>query len=226
MIDWRPIFLTLKLAAVVCTFLFLIGMPIASWLSFTRWRWKFMVESVVALPLVLPPTVLGFYILVALGSQSPVGRWYGELSGHGLPFTFTGLAIASVIYSLPFMVQPMAAAFGQVDRSLINASATLGASRWRTFFRIVLPLSVSGIVTGVVLSFAHTLGEFGVVLMVGGNIPGATETISIAIYDNVQALNYSEANHMALILMGFSFVTLSLTYALNRRAWDLWPLHR
>jgi molybdate transport system permease protein len=226
MIDWRPIFLTLKLATVVCTFLFLIGMPIASWLSFTRWRWKFMVESVVALPLVLPPTVLGFYLLVALGSQSPVGRWYRELSGHGLPFTFTGLAIASVIYSLPFMVQPMAAAFGQVDRSLINASTTLGASRWRTFFRIVLPLSVSGIVTGVVLSFAHTLGEFGVVLMVGGNIPGATETISIAIYDNVQALNYSEANHMALILMGFSFVTLSLTYALNRRAWDLWPLHR
>ena len=226
MIDWRPIFLTLRLAATVCTILFLIGMPIASWLTFTRWRWKFMVESVVALPLVLPPTVLGFYILVALGSQSPVGRWYRALSGHGLPFTFTGLAIASVIYSFPFMVQPMAAAFGQVDRSLINASATLGASRWRTFFRIVLPLSVSGIVTGVVLSFAHTLGEFGVVLMVGGNIPGATETISIAIYDNVQALNYSEANHMALILMGFSFVALSLTYALNRRAWDAWSLHR
>ena len=226
MIDWRPIFLTLRLAATVCTILFLIGMPIASWLTFTRWRWKLMVEAVVALPLVLPPTVLGFYILVALGSQSPVGRWYRALSGHGLPFTFTGLAIASVIYSSPFMVQPMAAAFGQVDRSLINASATLGASRWRTFFRIVLPLSVSGIVTGVVLSFAHTLGEFGVVLMVGGNIPGATETISIAIYDNVQALNYSEANHMALILMGFSFVALSLTYALNRRAWDVWSLHR
>jgi molybdate transport system permease protein len=226
MIDWHPIFLTLKLATVVCTILFLVGMPIASWLSFTRWRWKFMVESVVALPLVLPPTVIGFYILVALGSQSPVGRWYRELSGHGLPFTFAGLAIASVIYSLPFMVQPMAAAFGQVDQSLINASATLGASRWRTFFRIVLPLSVSGIVTGIVLSFAHTLGEFGVVLMVGGNIPGATETISIAIYDNVQALNYTEANHMALILMGFSFVALSLTYALNRRAWDVWQLHR
>ena len=226
MIDWRPILLSLKLATVVCTALFLIGMPIASWLTFTRWRWKFMVESVVALPIVLPPTVLGFYILVALGSQSPVGRWYRELSGHGLPFTFAGLAIASVIYSLPFMVQPMTAAFGQVDRSLINASATLGASRLRTFFRIVLPLSVSGIVTGVVLSFAHTLGEFGVVLMVGGNIPGATETISIAIYDNVQALNYSAANHMALVLMAFSFVALSLTYAINRRAWYVWPLHR
>ena len=226
MIEWSPIFLTLKLATVVCSVLFLIGMPIASWLSFTRWRGKFMVESIVALPLVLPPTVLGFYILVALGSQSPIGRWYRSLSGHGLPFTFAGLAIASVLYSLPFMVQPMAAAFGQVDRSLINASATLGASRLRTFFRIVLPLSVSGIVTGVVLSFAHTLGEFGVVLMVGGNIPGATETISIAIYDNVQALNYSAANHMALVLMSFSFVALSLTYALNRRAWSVWPLHR
>jgi len=226
MIDWRPIFLTLRLAAVVCGVLFVIGMPIASWLSFTKWRWKFLVESVVALPLVLPPTVLGFYILVALGSQSPIGRWYRALVGHGLPFTFAGLAIASIVYSLPFMVQPMAAAFAQVDRSLINASSVLGASRQRTFFRIVLPLSVNGIITGIVLSFAHTLGEFGVVLMVGGNIPGATETISIAIYDNVQALNYTAANHMALVLMAFSFVALSLTYALNRRAWNVWPLHR
>src|SRR5262249_54762361 len=127
---------------------------------------------------------------------------------------------------LPFMVQPMTAAFGQVDRNLINASSILGASRWRTFFRIVLPLSVSGVVTGVVLSFAHTLGEFGVVLMVGGNIPGVTETISIAISDNVQALNYTTANHMALILMAFSFITLSLTYALNRGALSVSPLHR
>jgi molybdate transport system permease protein len=226
MIEWRPIFLTLRLAIVVCSVLLVIGIPIASWLSFTKWRWKFIAESVVALPIVLPPTVLGFYILVALGSQSPVGRWYRSLTGRGLPFTFAGLAIASVIYSLPFMVQPITAAFGQVDRSLINASSILGASRLRTFFRIVLPLSVSGVVTGIVLSFAHTLGEFGVVLMVGGNIPGITETISIAIYDNVQALNYSAANHMALVLMAFSFVALSLTYALNRGALSVWPLHR
>ncbi len=226
MIEWRPIFLTLRLAVVVCSVLFIIGMPIASWLSFTKWRWKFLVESVVALPLVLPPTVLGFYILVALGSNSPIGRWYRGLSGHGLPFTFEGLAIASVIYSLPFMVQPMAAAFSQVDRNLISASSILGASRWRTFFRIVLPLSLGGVITGLVLTFAHTLGEFGVVLMVGGNIPGVTETISIAIYDNVQSLNYAAANHMAILLMAFSFITLSLTYALNRRVWAVWPLHR
>ena len=226
MIEWHAIILTFRLAFVVCAVLLVIGTPIATWLAFTRWRWKFLVESIVALPLVLPPTVLGFYVLVALGSNSPIGRWYRNLSGHGLPFTFEGLAIASVIYSLPFVVQPMVAAFSQVDRNLINASAILGASRLRTFFRVVMPLSVGGIITGVVLCFAHTLGEFGVVLMVGGNIPGVTETVSIAIYDNVQALNYAAANRMALLLMIFSFVTLSITYAINRRVWAIWPMHR
>ena len=175
------------------------------------------------MPLVLPPTVLGFYLLVAMGSQSPIGAWYRDMTGHMLPFTFAGLAAASVIYSLPFAVQPMAAAFAQVDRDLINASSLLGASRLRTFLRIVLPLSMGGIVTGVVLAFAHTLGEFGVVLMVGGNIPGVTQTVSIAIYDDVQALDYASANHMALILVAFSFVTLSITYAINRRVWAIWP---
>jgi len=223
--DWRPIFLTLRLALVVCVILLVIGLPIASWLSFTRWRWKFCVESIVALPLVLPPTVLGFYVLVAMGSQSPFGRWYQSFTGHGLPFAFGGLVIASVIYSLPFAVQPMIAAFYQVDRSLINASSILGASRLRTFLRIVLPLSTGGVVTGIVLAFAHTLGEFGVVLMVGGNIPGVTQTVSIAIYDNVQELNYAAANRMALLLIAFSFVTLSITYALNRRAWAV-PLYQ
>lgn len=224
--DWGAIVLTVRLAIVVCAILLVLGMPIASWLSFSRWRWKFFVESIVALPLVLPPTVLGFYVLIAMGSNSPFGRWYQSLTGHGLPFTFEGLAIASVIYSLPFAVQPMTAAFSQVDRNLINASSILGASRIRTFFRIVLPLSVGGVVTGIVLSFAHTLGEFGVVLMVGGNIPGVTRTVSIAIYDHVQALDYAGANRMALVLMAFSFVTLSITYALNRRVWAVWPLHR
>lgn len=224
--DWGAIFLTVRLAMVVCAILLVLGMPIASWLSFSRWRWKFFVESIVALPLVLPPTVLGFYVLVAMGSNSPIGRWYQSWSGHGLPFTFEGLVIASVIYSLPFAVQPMAAGFSQVDRNLINASSILGASRIRTFFRIVLPLSFGGVVTGIVLSFAHTLGEFGVVLMVGGNIPGVTRTVSIAIYDHVQALDYAGANRMALVLMAFSFVTLSITYALNRRVWAVWPLHR
>jgi molybdate transport system permease protein len=226
MIEWRALLLTLKLALVVCSILFVIGMPIAAWLSFTNWRWKFLVESVVALPLVLPPTVLGFYILVAVGSNSPLGRWYRHLTGHGLAFTFEGLAIGSVIYSLPFTVQPMIAAFSQVDRNLINASSILGASRLRTFFRIVLPLSVAGVITGVVLTFAHTLGEFGVVLMVGGNIPGVTETISIAIYDKVQALDYASANRMAFLLMVFSFVTLSITYAINRRVWAVSPMNR
>jgi len=226
MIEWRALFLTLKLALVVCSILFVIGMPIAAWLSFTNWRWKFLIESVVALPLVLPPTVLGFYILVALGSNSPIGRWYRHLTGHGLAFTFEGLAIGSVIYSLPFTVQPMIAAFSQVDRNLINASSILGASRLRTFFRIVLPLSLAGVITGVVLTFAHTLGEFGVVLMVGGNIPGVTETISIAIYDKVQALDYASANRMAFLLMAFSFVTLSITYAINRRVWAVSPMNR
>lgn len=226
MIDWTALFLTLKLALVVCAILLVIGMPIAAWLSFTHWRWKFLIESVVALPLVLPPTVLGFYVLVALGSNSPIGRWYHHLTGHGLAFTFQGLAIASLIYSLPFAVQPMVAAFSLVDRNLINASSILGASRLRTFFRIVLPLSVTGVVTGIALSFAHTLGEFGVVLMVGGNIPGVTQTISIAIYDKVQALDYASANRMALLLMAVSFLALSITYAVNRRVWAVWPMHR
>ena len=163
--------------------------------------------------------MLGFYVLVATGQQSPLGRLYRSWSGHLLPFTFQGLALASVIYSLPFAVQPMVAAFSLVDRNLLNASALLGASPMRTFFRIVMPLSITGIVTGMVLSFAHTLGEFGVVLMVGGNIPGVTETISIAIYDDVQALDYASANHAALVLLIFSFVVLSITYSLNRRIW-------
>jgi molybdate transport system permease protein len=222
--EWTAIWLTFRLALVVCVVLLAIGMPVAAWLAFTRWRWKFLFEAVVALPLVLPPTVLGFYILVAMGSNSPVGRLYQRLFGHGLPFTFLSLAIASVIYSLPFAVQPMAAAFSQIDRDLLRASAILGASHLRTFWQIVVPLSKGGIITGAVLSFAHTLGEFGVVLMVGGNIPGVTRTVSIAIYDHVQALDYSGANAMALVLMAFSFVTLSLTYALNRRIWAVWPL--
>jgi len=201
-------------------------MPIAYWVTFSRWRWKFLIESVVALPLVLPPTVLGFYILVATGSRSPVGRAWEKWFGHGLAFTFEGLVVASVLYSLPFAVQPMAAAFSQVDRQLLEASSTLGSSKLRTFLRIVLPLSVNGVITGAVLSFAHTLGEFGVVLMVGGNIPGVTRTVSIAIYDDVQSFNYAGANATALLLLLFSFAVLSLVYGLNRKVWAVWPLQR
>lgn len=221
--NWEAIALTAKLATVVSVLLMLIGTPIAHWIAFSRWRWKFLVEAVVALPLVLPPTVLGFYVLVALGPRSPIGRWYESVTGHGLAFTFEGLVIASLLYSLPFAVQPMASAFASVDAKLLAASATLGASRWRTFRRVVVPLSVGGIVTGFVLSFAHTLGEFGVVLMVGGNLPGVTRTVSIDIYDEVQALNYASANQTALLLLIVSFVVLSLVYALNRRMWSVWP---
>jgi molybdate transport system permease protein len=178
---------------------------------------------------VLPPTVLGFYVLVALGSQSPLGRWWQSLTGHTLAFTFTGLVVGSILYSLPFAVQPYAASFSSVDRKLLAASATLGASPFRTFFRIVLPLSVPGLVTGVVLAFAHTLGEFGVVLMVGGNIPGVTRTISISIYDQVQASNYAAANGMALLLLLFCFIVLAAVYGLNRKEpnqklWKMGPV--
>jgi molybdate transport system permease protein len=223
--DWQPIVLTIRIALTVCAILLVIGMPVAYWLAFTRRRWRFMAEALTAMPIVLPPTVLGFYILVAIGPRSPAGRLYQEWFGRGLPFTFEGLVLASVIYSFPFMVQPMAAAFGTVDRSLINASSILGASQLKTFFRVILPLSMGGVVTGIVLSFAHTMGEFGVVLMVGGNIPGATQTIAIAIYDDVQALDYKSANETALLLLAFSFITLSITYALNRKIWAAWPLH-
>ncbi len=221
--NWIAIVLTLKLAALTALILLVIGLPIAHWLSFSRWRWKFMVESVVALPLVLPPTVLGFYILVAIGPQSPVGRLYADLVGHPLPFTFEGLLFASVLYSLPFAVQPFAAAFDQVDRRLVEASWTLGVSRVGTFIKLILPMSVAGLVTGFVLSFAHTLGEFGVVLMVGGNIEGVTRTVSIDIYDEVQALNYAGAATTAAFLLAVSYLVLLTVYAMNRRVWAVWP---
>ena len=218
--DWPAIALSLRLAIVVCAILLLIGLPIAYWLTFSRWRWKFLVESVVALPLVLPPTVLGFYVLVAIGSRSPVGRLWTAWTGHGLAFTFEALVIASILYSLPFAVQPIASAFSQVDNSLLEASSVLGASRVRTCIRIILPLSINGVITGAVLAFAHTIGEFGVVLMVGGNLSGVTRTISIAIYDDVQSLNYAAAHQAALLLLGFSFVMLAIVYGLTRKPWS------
>ncbi|MGA8212061.1 MAG: molybdate ABC transporter permease subunit [Candidatus Sulfotelmatobacter sp.] len=216
-IDWQTFRLTIELAVVVSVILFVIGLPLASWIAFSRWRWKFLVEALVALPIVLPPTVLGLYVLVALGSRSPLGRWWQSLTGHTLAFTFTGLVIGSILYSLPFAVQPFAASFSSVDRKLLAASATLGASPLRTFFRVVVPLSVQGLVTGVALAFAHTMGEFGVVLMIGGNIPGVTRTVSIDIYDQVQASNYAGANTMALLLLVFCFAVLTVVYGLNRR---------
>jgi len=221
--DWQAFWLTIRLATLVAGVLAVLGLPIAYWIAFSPWRWKFLAEAVVALPIVLPPTVLGFYVLVALGSRSPLGQWWKALTGHTLAFTFAGLVIGSVIYSLPFAVQPFAASFALVDPRLIAASSTLGASKLQTFFRVILPLSLPGLVTGVALSFAHTMGEFGVVLMVGGNIPGVTRTVSIDIYDQVQALNYGAANQTALVLLGISLVVLSFVYAVNRKFGAVWP---
>ena len=233
-IDWQAFRLTIELALVVSAVLVVIGLPLAYWIAFSRRRWKFLAEALVALPIVLPPTVLGFYVLVALGSRSPLGRWWQSWTGHTLAFTFTGLVIGSILYSLPFAVQPFAASFSSVDRKLLAASATLGASPLRTFFRVVVPLSVPGLVAGVALAFAHTMGEFGVVLMVGGNIPGVTRTVSIGIYDQVQASDYASANAMALLLLVFCFAVLTLVYGLhrstrhqatvNREVWAMGPV--
>ncbi len=217
--DWQAFWLTTRLATLVAAVLALVGLPVAYWITYSRWRWKFIAEAVFALPIVLPPTVLGFYVLVALGPHSPLGRGWETLTGHTLAFTFEGLVIGSILYSFPFAVQPFAASFSAVDSRLVAASQTLGASKLRTFFRVILPLSIPGLVTGVALSFAHTMGEFGVVLMVGGNIPGVTRTVSIDIYDKVQAFNYAGANATALVLLLISFAVLSIVYALNRRVW-------
>jgi molybdate transport system permease protein len=197
---------------------------LAYWVAFSRWKLKFLVEAIVALPLVLPPTVLGFYILLTIGPRSPLGHLYQGVTGKLLPFSFEGLLVASVLYSLPFTVQPLAAAFGSVERRLIEVSQSLGASSWTTFRRVILPLSIPGVVTGMVLSFAHTLGEFGVVLMVGGNLAGKTRTVSISIYDDVQALNYDAALQTSLLLLGISFTVLVVTYALQKTVWAAWPM--
>lgn len=222
--NWTAILLTLKLAALTSVILLVVSLPMAYWLTSSRRRWKFLVEAVVALPLVLPPTVLGFYVLIAIGPKSPIGQWYEAVVGHPLLFTFEGLLLASVLYSLPFAVQPFAAAFSAVDGPLIEASWTLGVSRLMTFFRVTIPLSMAGLVTGVVLSFAHTMGEFGVILMVGGNIEGVTRTVSIDLYDEVQAMNYAAAGQTALFLLVVSFLMLAVVYAVNRRFWSLWPM--
>jgi molybdate transport system permease protein len=218
----QAIVLSLRLACTVSAMLLLISLPLAYWLAFTNWRGKFLLESVVALPLVLPPTVLGFYALIALGPRGALGKFWQSLFGHPLAFTFTGLVLASMLYSLPFAVQPLVASFESLDRRLLDASSMLGASRTRSFFRIILPLAWPGVITAVVLSFAHTLGEFGVVLMVGGNLAGITRTVSIDIYDRVQALDYRGAHQTALFLLLISFVVLSVVYGVNRRIWSPW----
>ena len=214
--DWGAIWLTARLSACASIALLVLGLPIAWWLANTRWRGRIFVEAFVALPLVLPPTVLGYYVLVALGPHTWLGQAYQKFTGHTLPFSFEGLLIASILYSLPFAVQPFTAGFRSIDPHLVQASLNIGASPWRTFWKVMVPLAWPGIISGMVLSFAHTLGEFGVVLMVGGNIPNVTRTVSISIYDHVQSLNYAAATRTSLFLLIVSFVVLSDTYALQR----------
>ncbi len=221
--DWEALRLSGRLALTTMLILLVVGTPIAYWLAFSPRRWKVLVESVVALPLVLPPTVLGFYMLLAMGPHSPFGRVYQAVAGSRLPFSFQGLVVASACYSLPFAVQPMVVGFSGVDRRIIEAAWVLGGRKLRTFFRVIAPLSLPAIGTAAILAFAHTLGEFGVVLMVGGNIPGRTRTVSISIYDQVQSLDYAAAGRTALLLLGVSFVVLVGTYALGRQVRVGWP---
>ncbi|MCS7033033.1 MAG: molybdate ABC transporter permease subunit [Phycisphaerae bacterium] len=215
--DWTATWLTFRLACCTTMILLVIGLPLAYWLATTRFRARFVVEAAVSLPIVLPPTVVGFYILYATGPASPFGQVYERAIGGTFPFSFAGILLASVLFNLPFAVRPFASAFAAVDRRLLEASWCLGESRWMTFWRVVLPVAWPGVLTGLVLTFAHTVGEFGVVLMVGGNIPGVTRTLSIAIYDDVQAMNYAAAHFTSAVLLLFSFAVLCLTFALQRR---------
>jgi molybdate transport system permease protein len=220
--DWQAIGVSVRLALATTAILLVVAVPLAGWLAFTRRRWPVLVEAVVALPLVLPPTVLGYYVLVALGTQSPFGRWWQETTGSTLAFTFTGLLIASVLYSLPFAVQPLLAAFQGVPSRMLEASDVLGRGPAGTLVKVVLPLSRAGLATAAVLTFAHTIGEFGVVLMVGGNIPGETRTVSISVYDSVQAFDYGSAGRTSAVLLVFSLVVLTSTYALQRHGTRTW----
>lgn len=213
----EPVLLSLRLSVVTVLILLTIGLPLAWWLATTQTRWKTTLEAVTALPLVLPPSVLGFYLLILMSSRGALGSVWERFVGHPLAFSFSGLVVASCLYSLPFVVQPLQSAFESVDRRAVEAAWTLGASPGYTFLTVVLPQIRRGLVTAVVLGFAHTLGEFGVVLMVGGNIPGETQVISVAIYEQVELLNYETAGVLSTGLLLFSFIVLVAVYAINRR---------
>lgn len=216
-IDWQPFLLTLQLALATTFILLIIGVPLAAFLAFTRFRYKAIPEAIIGLPLVLPPSVMGFYLLVLLSPASALGQWLFAWFNIRLLFTFSGLVVGSVIYSLPFMVQPVQAGLQSLPVSLRHASYTLGKSRWQTFIQVLLPNIKPSLLTGIVLSFAHTVGEFGLVLMIGGNLPGKTQTASIAIYDEVESLNYQTAHVYAAMLLLFSFVILLLVYSTRKR---------
>ena len=215
-LDFSAIIVTIKLAIVSTSILILIGTPIAWWLSQTKFKFKAVFEAIIALPLILPPTVLGFYLLITLGSNGPIGKLLESFGGSSIAFTFTGLVVGSVIYSMPFVVQPLQNSFSSVGIKPLEVAATLGASKIDRFFSVAVPLSRSGFITAAVLGFAHTVGEFGVVLMIGGNIPGETGVVSIAIYDHVEAMEYGQAHWLAGGLLAISFLMLLFVYIINR----------
>jgi len=217
MIDWVPLWLSLRLALVTMTILLLLGIPLAWWLAYSRPRWKVMVETIISLPMVLPPSVLGFYLLLAFSPANGLGKLLDHWLDIRLVFTFHGLVVASVIYSLPFMINPLLAGFRSLPPDLHEASRTLGKSDWTTLFRVLLPNMPASLITGAVLSFAHTIGEFGVVMMIGGSIPGETRVASVAIYDEVQSTHYPQANRYALVLLALSFTILLLVHLVNHR---------
>ncbi|MDX1554755.1 MAG: molybdate ABC transporter permease subunit [Xanthomonadales bacterium] len=215
--DFAALTVTFRLAAVSTLILLLLGLPLAWWLARSRWRLKFLLEALIAMPLVLPPTVLGFYLLLMLGPQGPVGGLMDALGGQSLAFTFEGLVIGSVIYSLPFVVQPLQNAFAAIGQRPMEVAATLRAGPLDRFLTVAMPLARPGILTAAALGFAHTVGEFGVVLMIGGNIAGETQVASIAIYDHVESLSYDNAHGLSLVLLAISFSLLVVVYAVNRR---------
>jgi molybdate transport system permease protein len=224
MIDFDPIYLTLKLAFTTTIILLIVGLPLAYWLAYSKMKSKTIIEAIVSLPLVLPPSVLGFYLLIAFSPENAFGKFLDDYFDIRLVFTFTGLVISSVLYSLPFMVQPVQSGFKSISKNLIDASYTLGKSKWQTVFQVLLPNMKTALLTGIVLSFAHTIGEFGVVLMVGGSIPNETKVVSIAVFDEVTAMNYHDANVYSAILLVFSFVVLLSIYSINHRFSKISPL--
>lgn len=215
--DWQAIFLTFRLATVVTLILLVIATPVAWWLTTTRSKLKPVIGAIVALPLVLPPTVIGFYLLIAMGPNGPVGEFTQSLGIGTLPFTFTGLVVASIIYSFPFVVQPIQNSLEALGKRPLEVAATLRASRFDTFFTVVLPLAKPGFITAMILGFAHTVGEFGVILMIGGNIPGETQVISVLIYEHVESLQYAQAHSLSAAMIIFSFIVLLLLYGFNQK---------
>lgn len=214
---WTPVSLTLTLATINTLILVVVGTPIAWWLARSRSRYRELAGAIVAMPLVLPPTVLGFYLLIALGPNGPGGWIAGLWGGRTLAFSFTGLVIGSMLYSLPFMVQPLRNGFATIGDDPLEVASSLGASNWQRFWRVALPLARPGYITGAVMTFAHTVGEFGVVLMIGGNIPGQTKVIAIALYDHVERLQWAEAHVIALGMVIFAFVVIAVTLTIDRR---------